>query len=235
MDISVENIGSRNDHLEETLRDLQTENEFLVEKVNMLEKKLDQEKRFHRKFADEVCVTESTRLEDFRKEKRLIVEANKSLTTENRRLKKDAEFYKKAHEELTKEAACESPKQLKTLPQETPPSSTRSTRSSESRTVEHLQVNCTHKSSKVLSKVNAKLFQDNRKLQLKVGNLNATVAMYKKKNQQLENYKKKIENKKVKFLEDSDVLDGLVKSTQNKNSDTYNSDVLKMLGNLLHK
>lgn len=244
MDVSIQNMEIENIQLNDSLRDLEAENDHLMEQVNVLEKALEKEKKFHRKYADEVTVTEAVRNEDFRKEKRTLVEENKSLVKQNRQLKKDMEFYKKAHEELSKEDEStvtnlsNAAKKMHGHP--APTSSSKSTRRSftaESQTILNcsLQVDCTHKSAKTLTKVNEKLFVENKKLKMKISNLSATIATLKKKVKQLENFRNKIDNKKTKFCQDTEELERLVASTQKKNKYTFNQETLLMLGRLVQK
>ena len=85
-----------------------------------------------------------------------------------------------------------------------------------------------------MSKANNKLFEENKMLKLKICKLSATIAIIKKKNQQLENFRSKINNKKAKFCQDSDELARLVDSTQiKKNKNTFNPEALTMLGRLI--
>lgn len=234
MEITMENLESENIELIDALKNLETENHILAGRLNMLEKKMEKEKKFHRKFADEVSASESLRSEDFRKEKQAIVEENKSFIRENRQLKKDVDFYKKAHAELTKEdelgGIANSFKQIQNPRQE--PSLSKSTRASRFQSIVYLPTNCTHKSAKVLGKTNDKLYEDNKKLRLKISSLNADAAILKRKIKQLENFKVKIDNKKAKFLQDSELLEEVVASTRTTNKDVYNSDVLAMFGKI---
>lgn len=228
----MQGLEAENIELADSLKNLEAENNTLTEQLNMLEKKLEKEKKFHRKFVDEVSASESVRNEDFQKEKRAYIEQNKSLNRENRQLKKDVEFYKKAHAELTKEDGPRtSPKQPKTPREEPAAMTSKLARSSRSQTV-CVPNDCTHKSAKVLSKVNDKLYQDNKLLQLKISSLNGTIAILKKKIKQLENFKLKIDNKKAKFLQDSELLEETIASVRTSNKDVYNSDVLAMFGRL---
>lgn len=84
----------------------------------------------------------------------------------------------------------------------------------------------------MLSQLSDKLIVENKKLKVKVEGLNATIKILKSKNVKLENFKKNIDNKKVKFSKDSDELALLVKSTETKNKTVFNPAVLAKLGEL---
>lgn len=88
------------------------------------------------------------------------------------------------------------------------------------------------KSSRVLAKVSEKLFIENKKLKLKVTTLNSTVGILKKKNKQLENWKSKTNNKKLKFSQEIDELELLADSVRTKNKHTFNPEVLAKLDKL---
>lgn len=60
------------DDEDEHLMEIEAEKDNLVQNIVALEKSLEKQKEFHRKFADDVIVSESIRNEDFAKKKRLI-------------------------------------------------------------------------------------------------------------------------------------------------------------------
>lgn len=179
-----------------------------------------------------------------------MVEQNKLLVKENRQLIKDASFYKKAFEEVIKEdeAAKRSNQRTanKSRNSESGPSSpsspsvparmTRSTTSSATSTMNALGSStaseCKHKSSRVLSQLSEKLLGENKKMKMKLDNLNATIKILKSKNQKLETFKKKIDNKKCKFSQDSDELALLVKSIETNNGSTFTPEILEKLRQL---
>lgn len=246
----ISNMDSNTDNF---FKSIETENKKLIEEVTNLEseifrisqentdlkKALEKQKKFHRKYAEDVVATEKIRIQDFNEEKSSLNEQNKNLCKENRQLKIDLSFYKQAYEELAKEqeigSSSESSRRNSTLLSASPSprpmrmakvlkSTATTTSASETPACE-----CTHKSSKVLSKVNKKMFDDNKKLMSKISTLTTTIAMLKNKNKQLENFRKKIENKKGKFLQDSEELERLVASTRKKNKETFNEEALARL------
>lgn len=214
--------------------DFETENSYLTDRINALEKTLDKERKFHRKFSDETAASEVLRNRGFQNEKRTIIEEKKSLVKENRELKKERDFYKNEHEKLTNEEDT-TVHSFSELAVERPSTSSKTTRRSTSRAIVAKECMCVHKSSKVLSTVNKKLFEENKKLKLKMNTLNATIAILKQKNKRLENFRIKVDAKKAKFCEDSEELARLVDSTLKKNKHTFNPEALTMLGSLKKK
>lgn len=165
-------IENENSNLQDHVTNIENENLHLSQQVNDLEKALEKQKKFHRKFAEDVIATEKIRTQDFNEEKRSLSERNKLLTQENRQLNKDVTFYKSAYDELSNEvgSACTSEPHRKTTPH---PSITSGANPEMKKSVNimdvdgHSQSNsrtCTHKSSKVLSKICEKLLLDNKKL-----------------------------------------------------------------------
>lgn len=232
----LESYDAENMRLNVSLTDLETENHHLQEKVTLLEKALDREKKFHRKYADEVGATEAIRIEDFRKEKRSLIEENKALTVKNRQLVKDVAFYKSAHEELAVEGPSKSTSAINSFQERSVNIGAyelRSTSKSETQTSNSCKLSSSvQKNSKAAIKANLIMFENNKKLKAKIVDIRATVAHLKKKNKQLENFRQKIENKKSKYGQDSLELEELVTSSQKKNEDTYTPDVLAMLRQL---
>lgn len=144
------------------MRDKDVENHHLHEKISFLEKALEKEKKFHRKFADEVAATEAIRLADFKKEKKSYVEEIKTLKKSNSRLAKDAKFYQMAHEELAKNT--------KSLSTATISCDKRSvlTNDSESQTTSNHQRPSKQKSSIPVVKVNLTLYEEHKNFFLKL-------------------------------------------------------------------
>lgn len=168
-------------------------------KIVSLEKDLDKEKSFHRKYVEDIDANAAIRQKDTKKNQRDCTNENTKLKKLNRQLLTDVAFYKKA---------CES-KSLDEI--------------SQPRTVSYVLP------SKV--KQEKKLYEDNKKLQLKIIDLTSIVQGLKKKNKQLKNFQNKINNKKSKFDKDSEELKGLFQT----NKDTYTPEVLAMVLNLAKK
>lgn len=77
-------IEAENTSLTELVSNLQTEVSRLNAQVSDLEKALDKQKKFHRKYAEDVETAENNRIADFKLEKRSFVEEKKTLINENR-------------------------------------------------------------------------------------------------------------------------------------------------------
>lgn len=230
MDIVMNEMECENNQLHDSLRNKETETQHLLEKISMLEKSLQKEKKFHRKYADEVATTEAIRIADFKKEKKSHQEEIKTLKKTNHQLVKDVEFYIKAHEELAKNEP------IVATVSNSPQKGQSYTCESESQTVASslrpIGKQKIQKSSKEVVKINLSLFEENKKLQSKICVINSTVAVLKKKNKQLENFRSKIENKKSKFCRDTEELELLIDLSKTKNKDKFTPRVLDMLGNL---
>lgn len=240
-----QSIETENSSLNELCSNLETEVTRLNIQVTDLEKALAKQKKFHRTFAEDVVTAENSRIADFKQEKRGLIEENKSLKKTNRQLSKDADFYKKAYDELTKEEEAtasaiphrKSPKtprlsaSLLTSASALTSASTQPTSPATFRGTISI-ADCTHKSSKALSKISERLMLENKKLKSKIETLNVTIRMLKKKNQQLENFKKKVDNKKLKFSQDSDELALLIDSTEQTNEEVFTPEILAKLGEL---
>lgn len=245
MDSSMNNfftsIETENSNLQERVMNIENENLHLNQQVINLEKALEKQKRFHRKFAEEVVVSEKIRAQDFNEEKRSLTELNKQLTQNNRQLTTDVSFYKGAYDELCNEAvpACTSEAHRQTSRSSTTASAANpkmkisvATKMDVDGYSQSNSQACTHKSSKVLSKISEKLLLDNKRLKIKLDNLSATIRGLKAKNQQLENFKIRIDNKKLKFAQDSDELENLIESTTTKNRTTFSPEVLAQLAKI---
>lgn len=244
-DTFFHSIETENNRLTIHVSNVEAENFRLIQKVADLEKALEKQKHFHRKYAEDVVISESIRHQDFKNEKLSLVEQNKSQVQTIRQLTKDLSFYKKAFEELVKEdetdSTCSNKRTTRTsASSSSPPArlSTSALKSIPSRftsAVTSSQKNsseCNHKSSKVLTKIADGLLMENKKLKVNANSLNATIRILKTKNQKLENLKKKIDNKKLKFSQDADELEKLVNSTGKKNKTTFTPEILVKLGEL---
>lgn len=73
---------------------------------------------------------------------------------------------------------------------------------------------------------------ENKKLKIKVENLNETIKVLKAKNKKLETFKQKIDNKKLQFCQDADKFKNLVEVTEKKNKTTFTPEILAQLGEL---
>lgn len=222
-------IETENNSLQELVTNTENENLHLSKNVAELEKALEKQRKFHRKFAEDVVATEKIRIQDFNEKKRSWTERNKRLTQELRQITKDFTFYKSAYEELATEVtpACSSQPEQKLSPRSSlsssaSPLSVRSTKSTATSTMNDTRVlqsnssECIHKSSKILSKISEKLLLDNKRLKMKLDNLGGIIRGLKAKNQRLENFKKRIENKKLKFSQETDELENIIESTKTK-------------------
>lgn len=228
MDKVLEDIEFENNQLHNSLRDKDAEIQHLLDKISMLEKSREKEKKFHRKYAEEVSATEAIRIADFKKEKQSYQEEIKTLKKTNRQLGKDVAFYKKAHEELANNEPI-----LVTTSNSPRKGPSRSSDSESQTVASSLRPKVgKQKSSKEVVKINLSLFEENKKLQSKICNINTALAVLKKKNKQLEDFRSKIENKKSKFCRDAEELERLIDLSKTKNKDKFTPRVLDMLGNL---
>lgn len=243
MENILRDLEEENCELINRITEIEAEKERLSQENSTLEKALEKQKRLHRKFSDDVVESERIRNDDFRSEKRSLIDGNQVLVKENRQLSKDVLFYKKAYEEVSKEDKSASdtkhPNQRSevsdTLATEAPPvqpvRTKRLTRSAtQSVSTSASACSCNHKSSRELTKISEKLLTENKKLKLKNNEQSATVLLLKKKNRSLENFKDKMVKKKEKFSQEADELEWLAESTKMKNSETFNPEVLTKLG-----
>lgn len=255
MDIVMINVEAEHSILIDKSIELENEVTRLSHQNEELQKALEKQKTFHRNYADEVNAMEKVRIQDFKAEMRSLTEQNKNLIKTNRQLNIDVSFYKQAAEELSAESeiACNmqsklnSESNMKLQVSTSSPVTTKKVTKRSVKTVAtatsrpesiprvSLACECKHTSSKVLTKVNDKMFQENKKLKSKISNLSATITVLTKKNKQLENFQKKIDNKKFKFEENSAELQLLVESTKKKNKHTFNAEALKMLREIVLK
>lgn len=256
MDDINQNLETENLGLIARVTEIEAENQNLNIEVAALRKSLEKQKNLYRKFSVDVEESERVRNQAFKSEKRSLLEENKSLVKKNRQLELDVSFYKKTYEELVREdgsALTNHPNQrspnvneafatgeervhVKRLTRRQATSTQESTSASVSECNRSPQVTpqaeCKHKSSRALSKVNEKLFIENKKQKLKIDSLSATNLFLKTKNRQLENYKSKMINKKLKFSQEVDELDRLVASTNIYNKDVYTPEILAKLDEL---
>lgn len=96
MDVDTESIQDRIDYLE-------AEKHYLNQRIKELENAVEKQKKFHRKFVEDVVESEEIRIQDFDKERKELVEDRKRLVTENRQLAKDKLFYHHAYSQLIKD------------------------------------------------------------------------------------------------------------------------------------
>lgn len=156
------------------------------------------------------------------------------LTKEKRQLDKDLDFYKKAYQEMSMEEQKESTasKQRQPVNVIQPKTSAANINNSTASMAIVKLSECQHKSSKMLAKMLEKFMMENKKLKLKAASLSSSVRILKTKCTQFENLKKKINNKKNKFVEDSTELVLLIDSSQRKNKDIFTSEILGKIGEL---
>ncbi len=253
MDFILEIAEEENCSLNERVADLEAEKNKFAQQVTLLEKCLLKEKAFHRKFAETVIESERLGIEDFKKQKRSLTDENKSLLQKNRQLTIDVSFYQKAHNELTREEEVanysRSNRKLSVVSNELAtegeaPSENKYEQRSVNTSASELASTSelpsiiqtdrkSNRSLKVLSKVSEKLFLENKKLKMKVANLNNTIGNFKKQCQRLENFKNKMESKKLKFSKELDEIELLADSTRIKNKHTFTPEVLGKLRQLV--
>lgn len=248
----VFDLENENYQLIERIAEIEAENHRLCEEKSALLKELEKQKTFHRKFSDDVIESERVRNEDFKSEKRSLIEENKALIKENRQLVKDVSFYKKAYEELLNAKDLDNTKNLnqrpakveakldiertKVKPVYTPRASQRrATTSTSPTTSTSLLVStstrnqleeCTQKSSTEFVKISEKLLIENKKLKLKNDKQSTTIQLLRKQNRQLETFKDKMTKKKLKFSHEADELGALIESTKLKNKNVFTPEIL---------
>ncbi len=81
---------------------LEADKHSLTQQIKQLENSLDKEKKFHRKFVDDVIQSEEMRNLDFEKQRREFLENIKQLVAANRQLTNDKAFYKTSYDSLMK-------------------------------------------------------------------------------------------------------------------------------------
>lgn len=258
MELSETDLEGEIRKLIDTVAELQAERDKFRDQVVILEKALDKQKNFHRKFADDVIESERVRNEHFRSEKRSLTEENKSHLRENRDLKKELTFYKEAYHEILQENESEGilcPDQrteknemVRTIEDDPAVEIDTSQRRRSSR---RLSVTSTSaqtsqltasemviskqtgkkKSSKVMTKISENLITENKKLKLKVNSQSAIILHLRKDKRQLENQIAKMDKKQNKISDDVGELNSLVESSQLTNADIFTREVLDKLRN----
>ena len=68
----------------------------------------------------------------------------------------------------------------------------------------------------MLSQLSEKLLLENKKLKFKVDSLNGTIKTLKANNKKLDNFKQKIDNKKLQFCQDAEQLKNLLELSEKK-------------------
>lgn len=258
METFFESISTENNSLTTQVNDLESERINLSQRVIDLEKALDKQTKLHRKYVEDVDVTEKLRIDDFKVEKRNLSEQIKLLTKQTRQQTKDLDFFKNAYEEVVKEndniafyktayeelikenqGSSNSSRTTRASPQAVPsrpfPKSLAETSPALLATTLTSKLSSSggrHKSSKVLSQLSEKLLMENKKLKIKVDNHNETIRVLKAKNKKLESFKQKIDKKKLQFCHETEELKNLLKLTERKNKTTYTPEILAELGEL---
>lgn len=241
MNSFFQNIQTENNRLTDLVTDMEAEVFRVTQQCIQLEAALTKQKKFHRKYAEDVAITEDNRNADFKEEKRSLNGQIQTLTKVKRQLDKDLDFYKKAYQELCIEEEMVRNEEESTTTKRQPVKNSSQRRSSAENittsvvSMANVQIKlpkCHHKSSKVLVKISEKYVLENKKLKSKVDSLNSIVRILKAKSQQFENLKKKISNKKLKFVEDSNELALLVDSSQRKNKSIFTPEILAKIGEL---
>lgn len=158
-------IESENNVLTEKVTNLENEVLYLTQKDFELEKALDKQKSFHRKYAEEVEATEKIRIKDFKEEKRTLNEQIKVLVKQNRQQNIDCSFYKNAYEELAKEKEVADHCNERTANKTTTSPSTplKTTKTTKTTTIRNDKPERKQKSSKSFSQISEKLLLENKK------------------------------------------------------------------------
>lgn len=197
-----------------SLENLQTERRRLIERKAELEKAIDEEKKVHQKFVENVAVSQKIQDRIFEKERRLLSEKKKELMEQNRQLTKDLSFHKQAYEKLVNKEA---------------PANIEASLPVSSATVWNPT------SSKFVIKIDERLMEENEKLKLKVSSLSATIRVLQMENERLENWKSKMNEKEAKVSQQSEELTRHVDSTRKTNKETFTPAVLERLRQLCEK
>lgn len=241
-------------HSNEETEALIAENHLLQNDLDQIKKSFERYKDLHRKFVEDTIESEKLRIDDYNKLKKSLSDDISSLRSENNRIKKDLSFYKKCCQEFNKEddqLRKKSPRndvsiiksnQDKFNQKDEIPIIKRVTRSSTSdtRTPEpQIESNlCSNKNQyrsnnpKVFFKINEKLFEENKKLKLKISVLTKDNNLLRTKNKQLDNFKNKINDKKKILNQKLDELDKLASLNEQKNGEKFSQNVLDELGKL---
>lgn len=244
-------LETENCALIERITGIEAENHRLNLDNDALKKSLEKQKNLYRNFSKEVIESERLRSEAFKLEQKSLLEKKQSLAKENRQLKKDFLFYKEAYKELDKEDKSvptehqnqQSENVTKELSKENESrNQARSASTPDSMQSSANKINRAKKvtpqrgrksgSSKTILKLNERLYIENKKLKLKISSLSSTVVFMKRKNNQLENWKKKMSNNRLRSLQDINELNRLAESTESKNKDIYTPEILAKLDEL---
>lgn len=244
MDVDVD----PEDELHQRIESLEAENGCLTQQINQLENALQKQKKFHRKFAEDVTEAEEMRIKDFTDEVKGLREENKRVMTENRVLATDKSFYQTAYDLLTREddkniskersnnssQSMPKPSQLSynTRSSELGMSPLPSNRFSASDVCSPSKTQNRNKSLKEVSKLSEKWFESSKKIKLKAAKLTKANASMRLKIKQLEKFKNKIQNRKSQQEASLSELQTLFESTRSTNKQIFNLEVLIKLGQL---
>lgn len=210
---------------------LEAEKHSLTQQIKQLENAFDKEKKFHRKFAEDVIHSEEVRNLDFEKERKELLEDNKRLVAENRQLTKDKCFYKTSYDSLMREDDSRN-KNHSYMTRSSSVSDSLSSNYSTANESASLPSMYQRKKSKMISKLSEKTFEENKKLKLRTTKLTRDNASLRLKVKQLENFKNKIQNKTFQHEADKNELQNLIESTKRTNGQIFNAEGLSKLGEL---
>lgn len=224
---------------------LEAERHSLADQIKQLERALDKEKKFHRKFAEDVIQSEESRNLDFEKQRKELLEQNKKLVAVNRELTKENSFYKTSYDSLMKE------EDSKDRYHSAHSSSSYSAHSSSNYSAHSscisdsissnystatesasLPSKSRIKKSKEISKLSEKIFEENRRLKMRNTKLARDNTSLRLKVKQLENFKNKIQNKTSQHEADKIELQSLFQSTRRTNGQIFNPLALSKLREL---
>lgn len=199
---------------------LEAEKHSLTQQIKQLENGLDKEKKFHRKFVEDVIQSEEMRNLDFEKQRKELLEDKKRLLAENRQLTNDKSFYKTSYDSLMREEDLKNKNHSNRTHSTSIPdslSSNYSTANESARESVSLPSINQQKKSKMISKLSEKIFEENKKLKLRTKKLTRDNASLRLKVKQLENFKSKIQNKTFQHEADKNELQNLFESTRRTN------------------
>lgn len=207
---------------------LEAEKHSLLHQIKQLENGLDKEKKFHRKFVEDVIQSEELRNLDFEKQRKELLEENKRLLAVNRQLTIDKTFYKTSYDSLIDDEDRTKPNQSK----ETATSSDSVSNYSTANESVPAPSSSQRKKTKTISKLSEQMFDENKRLKLRTTKLSRDNALLRLKVKQLENFKNKIQNKKVQQEKYKNELQNLLESTRRTNGQIFNSVALSKLADL---
>lgn len=213
---------------------LEAEKDSLTQQTKQLENALDKEKKFHRKFVEEVIQSEEMRNVDFEKQRKELLENNKRLVSEKRQVSNDLAFYKTSYDSLMKEEDSKKKNHSHRTYSSFNPDSLSNSSSNYSTANESVPLPSINqqKKSKVISKLSEKIFEENKRLKLRTTKLTRDNATLRLKVKQLENFKSKIQNKTFQHEADKNELQNLFESTRRTNGQIFNPEALSKLGEL---